>query len=173
MTDETTTQHAGKQNRLIRALPPFCDVRRGALVWSVAMLITVIVGQWFYYRGISGKENELTAIYFLGGLLAWPFALYFARLFALGFGPVTRFIFAMLSLAGCTLAMTAFIFSQQFRLIFADTHMPITTRIGFYQFAETSASGVFQFLVVGLRLYFPLGILSLLLASLWLARRMR
>ncbi|MCO6185886.1 hypothetical protein [Rhizobium sp. L1K21] len=172
-TTETPEAGSGFFHRFRRALPSWADVWRGGIVWAIAMFAAAMAGLWFYFRGISGKEYELATIYLLGGLFAWPFALYVTRFMALGCSPPVRFVLALVIIAGCTLAMTAFVFSQQFRLIFADTHMPITTRIGLYQFAETSASGVFQFLVAGVRLYFPVGILALVIASLWLARRMR
>ncbi len=159
--------------RLQRALPPLCDVKRGALVWSIAMLAASLAGQWVYFAGISGKETALAAIYFVGGLFSWPFALFFARLVAIGASAPIRYGAALFSLAGCTLAMTAFVFSQQFRLKFSAWHEPIYTNTGMHQFVETTLSGVYQFAVVGSRLYFPVGIVCLFLAALWLGRRMR
>ncbi len=169
----TPNRNTGLRSRLWAAVPPICDIKLGTLFWAVAMLVASLGGQWYYFREATSNGAAIAAVYFAGGLFAWPFALFFARLVALHSGTVPRHLAAFASLLGCTLAMTAFIFSQQFRSVFAHTHQPITTITGIFQFTETSASGVYQFLVVGIRLYFPLGILALILASLWLARRMR
>lgn len=159
--------------RLVRALPPICDVRRGALVWALAMLASSLAGIWFFEGGISGKKALLGAIFFVAGLVAWPFALFFARLIALGCGAAWRFAASFISLFGMSAGFTALIFSQQYRSYYAQWHHPFLSRMGMNQFVETSASAVYQFLVLGIRLYFPLGIVFFLLASLWLMRCMR
>lgn len=164
---------AGLVPRLIAALPPICDVKRGMLLWSFAMIMTCQAGIWFFMGGISGKSMQLSAIFFLGGLLAWPFGVYGARILGLGGSTFARFAASFFSLTATTMAATALIFSQQYRSFYAQWHFPILSRIGMHQFVETSASAVFQFLILGVRLYFPLGIVFFILASLWLARRMR
>ena len=46
-------------------------------------------------------------------------------------------------------------------------------RIWFLQFAHTIAAALYQFAVLGLRLFFPVGFVALLVASFWFARRAR
>ncbi len=158
---------------LLIALPPICDIRRGMLVWALAMMASSTVGLWLSFRGVSGKEAGVNVVFFLGGLIAWPFALYLARLLALGRAYLVRLAAALFSLTSVTIAVTGIVFSQQYRAFYAQWHEAFATRIWAHQFLETSASGGFQFLLFGLKFYFPLGILFLFVASLWLAKRMR
>jgi hypothetical protein len=61
---------------------------------------------------------------------------------------------------------------MDYRLFYAQWHRPFGTRIWAYQFIFTSAGAVYQFLVMGLRLYLPVGLPILAGTSLWLARSM-
>ena len=46
-------------------------------------------------------------------------------------------------------------------------------RIWFLQFTHTIAAALYQFAVLGLRLFFPFGFVALFVASFWFARRVR
>nr|WP_286157210.1 hypothetical protein [Sinorhizobium sp. RAC02] len=111
-------------------------------------------------------------IFFAGGVLAWIVVLPMARLLTRRRSAETRFAahFALLSLG--TVVATAFLFAMDYRLFYAQWHQPFGTRIWAYQFVFTSAGAVYQFLVMGLRLYLPVGLPILAGASLWLARSM-
>ncbi|SIT52706.1 conserved hypothetical protein [Mesorhizobium prunaredense] len=41
------------------------------------------------------------------------------------------------------------------------------------QFVHTMATALYQFIVLGIRLYFPLGFIALALAKIWFARQQR
>ena len=71
------------------------------------------------------------------------------------------------------MAMTAFLFALDYRVFYARWHAPTGSLIWMFQFAFTSASAVYQFGVLGSRLFLPLGLIWLPGASLYLARRMR
>ena len=78
-----------------------------------------------------------------------------------------------MSLAVATVAVTAGFFALQYRDYYAEWHAEAFTRIWFLQFAHTLAAALYQFAVLGLRLFFPLGFVALLVASFWFARRAR
>ena len=50
---------------------------------------------------------------------------------------------------------------MDYRLFYARWHAPFGTRTWVYQFTFTSASAVYQFIVMGIRLYLPLGFAAL------------
>jgi hypothetical protein len=122
---------------------------------------------------LTSHLPELTTVYFLGGMLAWPFMLPLARLLARGRRLEARFAAFFLTLSLGTIAMTAFLFAMDYRWFYARWHAPFGTLVWAFQFAFTSASAVYQFAVLGLGLFLPLGFLCLLAASLYLARHMR
>ena len=144
----------------------------GALVWGALMTVCAFLSLTMEGRAESFHLTKLLLIYFAGGLLAWPIALPAARLLTRRRSTETRFAahFALLSLG--TIAMTAFLFAMDYRLFYAQWHQPFGTRIWVFQFIFTAAGAVYQFLVMGLRLYLPVGLPVLAGASLWLARSM-
>ncbi|MNY76595.1 hypothetical protein D3C86_2162310 [compost metagenome] len=61
------------------------------------------------------------------------------------------------------------LFALDYRAFYARWHADAGTRAWLYQFAFTSLVAFYQFLVLGIRLYLPVGGAALLAASLWLA----
>lgn len=128
------------------------------------------------YRHNGLQTDRLTAlliVYFLGGALAWPLAVNAARICGAGKPVETRFAANLLCLAIATMAMTALLFALDYRIFYARWHAPFVSIIWLFQFAYTGASAVYQFGVLGSRLFLPLGLIWLPVASLYLARRMR
>jgi len=121
----------------------------------------------------TDRLSALLFVYFLGGALAWPLALKAAGICGRGKPIETRFAACLLCLAIATMAMTAFLFALDYRIFYARWHAPFGSIIWMFQFAFTGASAVYQFGVLGSRLFLPLGFIWLPVASLYLARRMR
>jgi hypothetical protein len=119
------------------------------------------------------KTRFLAAMFACGGALAFAPALFLARLLSLGRGGEVAFAAAFACLLTSTIGFTSALFGFQYRLYYSDWHEPVTTSLGLNEFVFTVASGVYQFLVLGMRLYFPFGFVALLLASLWFARHVR
>nr|WP_314093943.1 hypothetical protein [uncultured Shinella sp.] len=144
----------------------------GAVAWGLLMVACAFLSLHMEGRDANFHLEKLLLIYFAGGLCAWLIALPLARFLTRRRGTETRFAahFALLSLA--TVALTAFWFAMDYRLFYARWHQPFGTRIWVYQFLFTSAGATYQFLVMGLRLYLPVGLPVLAGASLWLARAM-
>lgn len=115
----------------------------------------------------------LLGIFLCGGFLAWFFALPIARFLCLGRRVEARLAVALLLLTLASAMVTAFLFAMQYRLFYAQWHEPFGTEIWVFQFLFTSASAVYQFGVIGLRLLMPSGFLFLLAASTVLSRLIR
>nr|WP_244598711.1 hypothetical protein [Rhizobium tubonense] len=116
---------------------------------------------------------DLVVLYFLGGLLAWPCSISVARFSAYSKPTETRFAAFVLWLSLGTMAMTAFLFAMDYRIFYSRWHAPFGSLVWMFQFAFTGASAVYQFAVLGSRLFMPLGLPFLLVTSLYLARRTR
>jgi hypothetical protein len=121
----------------------------------------------------TGHVDDLAILYFAGGLLAWPFVLPVGRFLAHRRPIETRFEAFFVTLAAGTVLMTAFLFAMDYRLFYARWHAPAGTITWAFQFLFTGASAVYQFSVLGLRLFLPLGLVCLLATSFALAKRMR
>jgi hypothetical protein len=160
-------------NRLRAAWPSFSEFFIGAPLWGVQMLLSVMVGLYLRNGWETSHVLDLSILYFSGGLLSWPFNLLVGRYFALGQKVETRFAAFLLALTTGTVLMTAFLFAMDYRIFYARWHAPFGSVIWMFQFVFTGASAVYQFLVIGLGLFLPLGLVCLFATSLALAKRMR
>jgi hypothetical protein len=161
------------KRRLIACRPSRSHLLVGAPVWGLLMMLSAAVALYLRHRLETFHLEALLLLYFAGGFVAWPFCLTFGRFLAHRHRIEGRFAAFFLCLSAGTILMTAFLFAMQYRLFYAQWHAPPGTFIWAIQFVVTSASAVYQFSVLGLSLFLPLGLLFLIAASLVLARRMR
>jgi hypothetical protein len=119
------------------------------------------------------KIRSVTALFALSGAVAFPLGLVLARFLSHRQRREAAFASAFLSFAFATVCMTAGLFALQYRDYYSEWHADAFTRIWFLQFAHTIAAALYQFAVLGLRLFFPMGFVALLVASFWFARRAR
>lgn len=145
----------------------------GAITWGLLMALSALVSLYMRNRLETDHLVALVVLFFAGGLFAWPFAVLLARMLARRDQIQTRFAACFVLLAIGTIAMTAFLFAMEYRLFYSQWHHPITTWLGMRQFVGTSASAVYQFAVMGLGLYLPVGLPVLAIVSLLLAKAMR
>jgi len=157
---------------LIDAVPPARTMLLGSLAWAILMAASAALKLWLEGWATADKIAMIAAVYALGGALAFPFGLYLTRLFSRGRSDAA-FAAAFLGLATTTIAATAFVFAMHYRLYFATWHEHAFSIGWIFQFVFTTASAVYQFLVLGVRLFFPLGLAALFAAAIWQARAAR
>lgn len=160
-------------DRLRAAKPPYPDLFAGALLWGMQMLAAAMLGLYLRNGLQTSRLGEVAALYFLGGLLSWPFALPVARFLAYNRPSEARFAAFFVTLTAATILMTAFLFAMEYRIFYSRWHAPFGSLVWSIQFVFTSVSAVYQFLVIGLRLFLPLGLVCLVASSYHLAKRMR
>lgn len=159
--------------RIRAAIPPYPDLFGGAALWGLMMMASAVTALFLRNRLETHHAIELAVLYFAGGLLSWPFMLPLARFFAHRRRIETRFAAFFVCLIAGTMLMTAFLFSMDYRYFYSRWHAPFGSLTWMFQFMVTGASSVYQFLVLGMRLFLPLGLVCLLATSYALARRMR
>jgi hypothetical protein len=160
-------------SRLRAALPAPVATLLGSAGWAAAMAASTAGALYFGGRSESAQFDSIVVIYALGGLIAFPVALYLARLFALGTSAERRFAAALFFLGIATMLGTAFVFSMHYRQYFAQWHEDFLTITWVFQLLVTGANAVYQFSVLGTRLFFPFGFIALFAASLLVARLAR
>ena len=144
----------------------------GTLAWSAIMAGSAFVWLLWWQRQ-DATTPTVIAVFAVGAALAFPVALVTMRMIALGRSAETRLAASLGSLAVWTVLGVAFVFSMQYRAYYAQWHEPFPSVPWFFQLAFTGAAAVYQFAVLGMRMFFPLGFVALGAASLWLARQMR
>ncbi|APG84536.1 hypothetical protein [Sinorhizobium americanum] len=160
-----------KRGRIHRAIPSWRETFLGAPAWGLAMAFSAWYALWLREHDATFHLQSILLLYALGGLVAWPLSLFGGRCMAEGRSIETRFAAYLLCLIAGTIGLTGLLFALDYRLFYSQWHATTGSRIWFYQALFTSASAFYQFLVLGIRLYLPLGALALVLASLGLARR--
>ena len=145
----------------------------GALLWAVTMgasaLVNLLLDDW----ETPEKIRTVSLLYACGGALAFPLGLFAARLVSLGRRWEVAFAAAFVCLLGATIGLTGGLFALQYRSYYAEWHAPAFTFTWGLQFVFTIVTALYQFVVLGIRLYFPLGFVALFAASVWFARQQR
>lgn len=142
----------------------------GSLLWGAVSAASAMLA--LRMRGWTGLDavERPTFLFFFGGLIAFAPALFLARLFSRA-RPEPAFAAAFVALTSMTIGVTGVFNGLVFRDYFSTWHAPVTTKLGANEFVFTVASGVYQFLVLGVRLFLPLGLPALLIAALLIARQ--
>ena len=165
--------HRGITDRLRAAVPSASEAVVGTLLWGATMggsaLANLLLAAWE-----SPDRIRFVALLFgLGGVLAFPVGLTLARLVSRGRDWETAFAAAFVSFLAATLAFTGGLFALQYRSYYAEWHAPAFTLTWAFEFAFTMLTALYQFVVLGVRLYFPLGFAALVGVSIWFARQRR
>lgn len=134
------------------------------------MALSAAIASYFIYGyGIQAQVISIAAIYFGGGLLAFVPTLFVVNFLAPRPG-IARIVVMGVLLSLATIIMTSGVMALVFRSYFSQWHAPFLTRSWMWQQLFTVAGAVYQYLVIGLRFYMPVGIMALILASLWANR---
>ncbi|EHH04589.1 hypothetical protein [Mesorhizobium amorphae] len=154
-------------------MPSLRTALLGALLWGVTMgasaLINLLLDNW----ETPAKIRFVSLLYAAGGALAFPVGLFLARLVSRGRHWEVALAAAFVCLLATTLAFTGALFALQYRSYYAEWHEPAFTITWAFQLVFTGLTALYQFVVLGIRLYFPLGFAALAVASVWFARQRR
>jgi hypothetical protein len=74
-------------------------------------------------------------------------------------------------LATVTIGLTALAYAIQYRLYYSEWHDDPFTIRWIFEVGFTTLAAMYQFAVMGMSLFLPLGLVALLAAGLWFARQ--
>ncbi|MDP9839452.1 hypothetical protein J2T09_004228 [Neorhizobium huautlense] len=138
------------------------------------MTITAAAGLFLRDRLETFHLPTILFIFFLGGFFGWWVAKLVSHILKRFIQARWLFItVAIIGLAAGTVFVTAGLFALEYRSFYAQWHAEPLSRIWLLQFLFTSASAYYQFAVMALRLYLPLGPLFLIPGTWVMIRRMR
>jgi hypothetical protein len=160
-------------SRVRRALPSLQVALFGALLWAAAMGASALVNLWLDDWETPEKIRFVSLLFAAGGALAFPVGLFAARLVSLGRHWEVALAATFVCLLVATIGFTGGLFALQYRSYYSEWHAPAFSLTWAFQFVFTMLTALYQFVVLGIRLYFPLGFIALALASVWFARRQR
>lgn len=143
-----------------------------AAIWGAMMLISALAALRLEHgRSLNAQTGQILAIYFTGAYIAYAIARPALAIATARFALPWRFLFAIIVLTGLTLGATAGVLALDYRAYYSEWHSDFFSIGWFYQQAYTILGSTYQYLVIGTRLYLPLGPLFLVAASWWLARK--
>ncbi|MFU0503580.1 hypothetical protein [Pseudaminobacter sp. NGMCC 1.201702] len=158
------------RGRLLRSMPTVRASIAGAILWAITMGASALFGLTLNAWETPASVRAVTMLFAVGGFLAFPLALFLARFLAEGRHANAAFAAFMVSLAVVTIASTSLIYALQYRSYYAHSHDDAFTITWLLQFVFTMLGSLYQFAVLGLRLFFPIGFAALFVAALWFAR---
>jgi hypothetical protein len=153
--------------RLRAALPSPAFAVFASLAWAMAMAASAALAGAMKSRAFSGNLETVIAVFGAGGLAGFAPALTAYRLFGRHKARGQRFSLMFLALAATTIICTSLAYTLVYRTYYAQWHDDFPSLHWFEEQFFTTASSTYQFAVLGLRSYLPLGIIALFLAS-WL-----
>ncbi|MBA8906136.1 hypothetical protein [Aminobacter ciceronei] len=161
------------RHRLGQALPSLRVAILGAALWGFAMgasaFLTLLLDHW----ETPVRVRAVVLLFALGGAIAFPIGWTLARLLSRHRGRETAFAAAFVSFGVVTIGLTALLYALQYRSYYAEWHAAPFTITWAFQFVFTGLVALYQFAVLGLRLYFPGGFVALFAAASWFASRSR
>lgn len=166
----TARPAAGLAAACREALPSLRVALGGALVWGALMGFCAMLGLLRLDWEGTDRIRLVALLFTAGGALAFPAGLFAARLLSRGRSGEVAFAAAFVCLLGATVSVTGALYALQYRAYYAEWHAETFSVTWMFQFVFTVLAALYQFAVLGIRLYFPLGFVALFAAALWFAR---
>ncbi|MBS3647452.1 hypothetical protein KEU06_02285 [Pseudaminobacter sp. 19-2017] len=145
----------------------------GALLWASVMAASAAFDVLIQGWQTPSQIIEVAILYAVGAAIAFPFAYALTRLVAGGRHLEARLAAALLCFTAVTIGTTALVYALDYRTYYAAWHAEALSIRWFFEFAFTILGALVQFVVSGVRLYFPIGFVGLLAVSCWFARHAR
>ena len=134
---------------------------------------SALVNLWLDDWETPAKIRFVFLLFAAGGALAFPVGLFAAQLVSVGRHWEVALAATFVCLLAATIAVTGGLFALQYRSYYSEWHAPAFSLTWAFQFVFTMLTALYQFVVLGIRLYFPVGFVALALASVWFARQQR
>ncbi len=147
--------------------PTFKSLALGALIWSAIMTSSAIISLAYTGRVPAPKSNLLVSFFAIGAFCAYPVARALLQLLPQKWLTTQRFSSAFIVLSVLTVGATALLVALQLSIYFSQWHDDHLSVRLLFETTFTVLSSCYQFLVLALRNYFPIGAIGLLGAS-WL-----
>ena len=141
-----------------------------SVAWAFAMVVAALVAIHWLRGGTHVENGPIAAVFAIGGFLAFGPANRLAEWISSP-ARLSRIAAHLVCLGAFTAGLTALAFAIQYRTYYAQWHGEFLTELWFWQLAFTLAAALYQFAVMGLILFIPLGVPALLITAILLAVR--
>jgi hypothetical protein len=134
---------------------------------TVSVAIGCLAAGWSIDDRLWSFLSLVAPATLLAAALSWPAAALVSR----GRPPTARFAAMLIALTLSTALLTAFLFFVQHFFAPGARHAPLFSTYFLVELFHSALAATYLFAVTGLRLFFPAGLVVMILASLAFARR--
>ena len=142
------------------------------MLWAAAMTASAAISLYWSRSGIlEGAANRLIGVFAIGALIAFPTARTLLAFAPDSWRTSQRFAAAFLAFGAATLGFTALFVALDFLNYYSAWHDDHLSKRRIMETVMTILSACYQFLVLGLRLFLPVGFAALIATSWVFAQR--
>ena len=141
-----------------------------SILWGLAMTFSALASLWFSNGWETSHLTHIIILVLFSSILAYPLARLALHVLDRKKRFETQLAGSFLFLSVATVGLTAAAYSLDYWSFYVQWHGPAFSRLWVWQFFFTNLGELYQFAVMGLKLYLPIGFLFLVLAS-WLIAR--
>ncbi len=136
-----------------------------SILWGIAMAMSATVSLWFSNDLLTSHLTIILLMFFTTSIVGYMLAMLAVRLFVNTTRFETRFAGYFLFLIIMTIGCNALFYCLSYWSFYSQWHAPILSRTWVWQFFFTNIGALYQFAVLGLLLYLPLGLIFLTITS--------
>jgi hypothetical protein len=141
-----------------------------AFLWACLMLISASFSLWQSNGFLTSHLSSILILVFFSALIAYPLAIVTLHILDRHKRFETQLAGSFLFLTIATSGVTAIVYSLNYWNFFHQWHSAPFSRLWAWQFFYTNLGALYQFAVMGLGLFMPLGIIFLCLISVYIAQ---
>ena len=142
-----------------------------AFLWACLMLISASFSLWQSNGFLTSHSTSILFLVFFSAFIAFPLAMVTLHILDRHKRFETQLAGCFLFLTIATIGITAVAYSLNYWSFFHQWHGALFSRLWAWQFFYTNLGALYQFAVIGLRLFMPLGIIFLCLMSYFIAQK--
>lgn len=158
------------RTRVASTAPKPLTIILGSSLFGALMALVAAVDLYDRNQFLMAQWPAVLAMFFLGGALGFPPALWLSRLLFGSREAIARTMGATVIIALATHVALAALFALEYRFYYAHWHAPAFTLIWGFQFAFTTLSAAYQFTVISFSIYGWPGAAIFLGFGLWFGR---
>lgn len=141
-----------------------------SLLWGIAMTLSAGFSLWLSNGLITSHLSIILLMSFATSIVGYLLAMLAVRTFVKRNRFETRFAGYFSFLIVMTIGCNAIFFCIHYWLFYTQWHAPFLSKTWAWQFIFTNVGALYQFAVLGLLLYLPLGLIFLTITSFLKAR---
>lgn len=144
-----------------------------SLLWGIAMALSAAFSLWRSVGLLTSHLPTILLMSFATSVIGYLLAVLAVRIFVRRQSFQTRFAGYFFFLIIMTIGCNVLFYSLNYWHFYTQWHAPFLTRTWAWQFIYTNAGALYQYAVLGLLLYLPLGLIFVTFASYFKAKPVR